>query len=852
MMKSLLLLSFICVACSVFVPNDVRFPALPEGETDFKSRVGIYIEADTLADDIGTIYLNLAETLADNGHSVTIIFDEDVSSEQDVMLLTSKISTVVLPKVTIKNDFTPAQTWRSYEIYEFLKTQSFDVVHFADWKGNGYFSVMAKHQGLAFDTTMFVVGAQAPFVWSKVNNFERVKDTTALEIDFMQRLSLQYADVVVSPSQFMLNWMTSNGWVLPARAYVQSNIAISSRVSIKERADEFVSVSELVFFGDLMPCQGLVLFCDALDKISASSDLPEDFSVTFLGDSKDVQGIDAVDYLEIRSRRWSFDYTVVQKKDRTESLRYLSVGNRLAVIAPEKANSPLRIQELLLSKIPFIASDIGGISEMIGEESQDILFRPRFDKLAQVALDALANGVQIAKASVCPVMNQKAWVAFHSTLRAVPFVIDFMPPKVSVVITHFNRPEYLVQAIASVEDQTYSNLEVVLVDDASTSDEAKALLSSLKPVFDKRGWQIIIFAENSYLGKARNVGVEKATGEFIIFLDDDNVARPNEVATFVRAAIYSGADVLTSVQDYFTGAEAPTSDMIPSQRRVPLGGDVATGFFWNCFGDANSFVKRSSFLALGGFTEDYQVGYEDYEFFAKAVLQGYSLEVVPEPLFWYRRAFDTMSYSTPLYKNRMRYLRPYVQHLPPSMSNLFLYVQSMHYAVEPPFLGMSNNCSDIKNCSLCMEQPSCGWCEMNRTCQAGDHKQSVSGCTIPDGWKFHNESLCLDCQSIGDDCDACVKNQECGFCKTDNTCYISAVDGAVYYKSACYKKSSDFVTHSAGDCSKSKDKTKLIIIIVCSVGGALLIAAIVGLGVFFMYQRQNKRRGYNQIINQGT
>jgi len=71
-------------------------------------------------------------------------------------------------------------------------------------------------------------------------------------------------------------------------------------------------------------------------------------------------------------------------------------------------------------------------------------------------------------------VNKQLWMNWHSNLRTV--VVDGVAapntPLVSVVITHYNRPEYLRQAIASIENQDYANLEVILVDDASNTPEA--------------------------------------------------------------------------------------------------------------------------------------------------------------------------------------------------------------------------------------------------------------------------------------------------------------------------------------------------------------------------------------------
>jgi len=524
------------------------------------------------------------------------------------------------------------------------------------------------------------------------------------------------------------------------------------------------------------------------------------------------------------------------------------------VVAPERANVPLSIQELLEYDIPFIGSDVGGIHELMSDEdSNTVLFAPRSDKLADKLFSVLNKGIKIVTPLIDSTVNKQLWMNWHSNLRTV--VVDGVAapntPLVSVVITHYNRPEYLRQAIASIENQDYANLEVILVDDASNTPEALQEIKSLGSLFQKRGWKIIVHKENSYLGKARNTGVENARGKYVLFLDDDNVAKESEVSTFVIAAENGGADILTSVMDVFHGDSVPAEGSNDFKRRVPLGGDVATGFFWNCFGDANSFVKKSSFLSMGGFTEDYQVGYEDYEFFARAVLKGFHLEVVPESLFWYRKAYDTMSHSTPLYKNRMRYIRPYLEHLPAELSNLFLYVQSMHYEPESPFLGAGAGICNATNCTDCLKLSGCGWCNANNLCLPGNASGAMDkNCSGMGNWTYGPNATCCDAYS---DCKACFAKKECGWCDDEKKCMTSDDKGNVYFlKSKCHKNAkTTAITAGHGSCSSSSTSKKtLIIAVAVSVGGALILLAIAAIIIYIIYTRAAKHSGYTPI-NQG-
>ncbi|HJS00141.1 MAG TPA: glycosyltransferase family 2 protein [Flavobacterium sp.] len=92
-------------------------------------------------------------------------------------------------------------------------------------------------------------------------------------------------------------------------------------------------------------------------------------------------------------------------------------------------------------------------------------------------------------------------------------------PLVSVIIPTFNSEKYISDTIISVQNQTYQNWEIILVDDGST-DETKNIITSF--LTDKR-IQFYPLENNSGTGVARNLGVLKASGRYISFLDADDL-----------------------------------------------------------------------------------------------------------------------------------------------------------------------------------------------------------------------------------------------------------------------------------------------------------------------------------------
>ena len=101
-------------------------------------------------------------------------------------------------------------------------------------------------------------------------------------------------------------------------------------------------------------------------------------------------------------------------------------------------------------------------------------------------------------------------------------------PLVSVIIPTYNYGRYLGKALASLRDQTYRNLEIIVVDDGST-DDTKTVVARFGPGI------VYLYQENRGVSAARNAGLERAAGEFVAFLDADDYLLPDSVAA--RAAV---------------------------------------------------------------------------------------------------------------------------------------------------------------------------------------------------------------------------------------------------------------------------------------------------------------------------
>uniref|UniRef100_A0A061RV84 Succinoglycan biosynthesis protein ExoO n=1 Tax=Tetraselmis sp. GSL018 TaxID=582737 RepID=A0A061RV84_9CHLO len=361
------------------------------------------------------------------------------------------------------------------------------------------------------------------------------------------------------------------------------------------------------------------------------------------------------------------------QKAATETL----IVDGIAVVKPRSSSdAPVALKATPLVGEPLAAWD----TAWFGSEWRRLLAARQAERTAGWAARQLGIDIKALNATRSAGAALRRPEGNQLVLERFP---PYREPLVTVVITHYNRPKLLPLAVQSVAEQTYKSIQLVVIDDGSPNADVPAALDQLeaKFSFQARGWSLLR-EPNRYLGGARNRGVSAARGEYVLFMDDDNVAKPYEVEFFVRAMESTGADILTSFVDFVRGdmyprlpsVEIPRASQNPlpdgidkNFRRSPsfvfLGGSADVGIFKNCFGDANSFFRKSSFLKMGGYSEDRGIGYEDWELYSRAVLKGYNLMVVPEALYWYRFTGGSMQKTTSYSRSRQRALRGYIDAL---------------------------------------------------------------------------------------------------------------------------------------------------------------------------------------------
>ena len=121
--------------------------------------------------------------------------------------------------------------------------------------------------------------------------------------------------------------------------------------------------------------------------------------------------------------------------------------------------------------------------------------------------------------------------------------LEIKMSKISVIIPVYNVSDCLSKCLDSVISQTYKNLEIICIDDASTDDSLEILKE-----YALKDSRIIVHnnSQNKGLSAVRNIGIDCATGDYLYFIDSDDWIDPNYIECLVNAAIKNNAEVVVN------------------------------------------------------------------------------------------------------------------------------------------------------------------------------------------------------------------------------------------------------------------------------------------------------------------
>lgn len=231
-------------------------------------------------------------------------------------------------------------------------------------------------------------------------------------------------------------------------------------------------------------------------------------------------------------------------------------------------------------------------------------------------------------------------------------------PMVSVIIPNFNHAEYLRIAIESAIAQTYSNVEIIVIDDGSTDDSKEIIASFKKSRFVKA-----IYGEHLGLPATLNRGFAKASGVFLTWLSADNFFSEGAIELLANALrdnstsgmVYSDYSLVDSQGQLLTNSsfrkydqDEQDSHIIRTNRKLKLSESIPDNFIGPFFLYRSEVAKK-----IGGYRD--LVGFEDYDYWLRIEENSKITHISSSgEEYFYRIHAESLTAQAPAYNTRKR------------------------------------------------------------------------------------------------------------------------------------------------------------------------------------------------------
>ncbi len=193
----------------------------------------------------------------------------------------------------------------------------------------------------------------------------------------------------------------------------------------------------------------------------------------------------------------------------------------------------------------------------------------------------------------------------------------------TVVIPCYNDGEYIEETIASINAQSASGIEIIIVDDASTDLKTIETLKALK----QRNLKVIFLENNGGPSVARNSAIKEAKGKYILPLDADDKIAPTYIEKAQKILNEKNEVGIVYCEAELFGDKRDKWELPPYSFPEILTGNMIF---------ATALFRRADWKVVGGYNENMRYGNEDYDFWLSLIELGREVYQIPETLFFYR------------------------------------------------------------------------------------------------------------------------------------------------------------------------------------------------------------------------
>jgi glycosyltransferase involved in cell wall biosynthesis len=619
---------------------------------------------------ISTYSFATANTLAAKGHEVSVFINDpsvkDIKTERD----TSGVRVIRFnPSRTHSSESLGHITNICFEfahvIKRFVEEEGKpDVIESQEYLGIAYYLLQYKYLGYEWcsDIPVIVTMHSPTFLYLEYNHVPLYSYPNYWVCE-MERFCLQAADLLISPSQFMLTELKKrfelvnpNVLIIPNPFSIDDN---RNKPQINHRG-------EIIFYGKLTIQKG------ALHLLEYFKELWEDgftHSLYLIGGQDIIyhpEGRTMGDIIKKRYRKYiSQGLLKLENRIKPSEIFERLFDCEVVIIPSVNDNLPYVVFEMMGLGNIVLVSKQGGQSEIVQDGVNGFVFDHEQPETFAKQLKRILALTKEERSSISKNAITKITTSYHpdhiyskkieairqlvgktaiTEKRLFPYIRQWetapLPENsyhqkedlLSIVVTFYNSGIYIDETIQCLDSMDYKNKQIIIVNDGSTDTESIRKLEQ----YNNRNDIKIINKKNQGLAHTRNTGAEVAEGEFLCFLDADDKVDP---AYYSRAIAvlkkYSNVHFVGSWTQYFEGSRAVWPGFNPEPPII---------LYHNMINSAALVYKRNAYLLAG--KNDYFMtspGFEDYESLVSMLKNGYRGVVLPELLFHYRVRSDSMT-----------------------------------------------------------------------------------------------------------------------------------------------------------------------------------------------------------------
>ena len=602
----------------------------------------------------------LAKGMAKYGHQVSVFYPNIRFGQDKVKLEKSKYDNLTIYQIFVKNNNDIISHIKNHEIEELfsnlLNKNIFDIIHFQHTYHYLPFSLIeiAKDKKIpvcitlhdfwfmCLRTHMFIENKKK--ICSGPESAEKCvkcvfEDTTIyIEKEKYQALTklLEYrckyirklfkeVDIITAPSQYLFYKYTSYNFGLNNIEILPLGI---KPVEICRKNNNRNNVN-FGYIGSIHKLKNIEYLVDEFATLKGNSKL----IIRGNGLKKSIE--------ELKSKIKFFDNIDYKGPYSPTELPQILSEFDVLIVPSYIENYPLVVREALSAKIPVIASNVGGIPEIITHMENGILFNPKIKGELKKHLINIVQNPELIKnlkknIKVPKTINEEVKEWEEKYLRLV--YRKNKKVTCSIIIPVFNRVEFTKKCIEAILRNTPSELYEIIVIDNASSDETKMFLSNIENRI-----KIIYNETNIGFAKACNQGAKLANGEFLVFLNNDTIPvagwlesmvayaeKDDEIGVIGSKLLYpdgtiqhAGIELINGVPDHpFRNAPG---DMPEANTMREL--DMVTG--------ACLLIKKEIFERCNGFDENYRNGVEDVDLCLKVRELGFKVVYNPQSILYH-------------------------------------------------------------------------------------------------------------------------------------------------------------------------------------------------------------------------